>query len=540
MKKAVLLMLSLFSALSLMFLSCSTDSSSGGGDPEFDVVICDGNGIKKTDWDVTAGSDKIVYVKSENYFNALEVQSVTYVDSADEVIELKLEYVQTYENRKLHKYSLAVPRKPGSYNVSVVFNRLNNPGQTKEIDLNLTVRSSDGSEKVVPEISEQPKSKDYDYGTTTFDKLTVKASCSDGSSCTYQWFEETDGKLSGKTDSYYEPTKAGKYYVVVYNSQDSNKYVMSEMAVVHVKAEGELDKVSFTKNLKTSAVYDKIKLIEKLEVSASSGKTGETVHYQWYKNNEKIKDALTSSYEPEDFGDYAVEIWVTNDAGKESGVTRSNTITIKESDIKVINDGAVIPSTASVGDILSVTASTNVDGTITYQWYSANASSEPDENIDGATDKTYTLTESDVGKKIGCLVKVTSNITGITAENSGLFGLCEVTEKDPNAPMLPSVTKELVDVNCEPGKTFVLSVKVETPADGGTLYYQWKKGSAVLENVTSATYTKENCTTEDSGEYTVTIVNKLNGKSSSPVSSKATVTVFSSTGSGKINVDFGN
>lgn len=48
MKKAFLLMLSLFSVLSLMFLSCKTDSSSGRGTPEFDVTICDTHASPKT------------------------------------------------------------------------------------------------------------------------------------------------------------------------------------------------------------------------------------------------------------------------------------------------------------------------------------------------------------------------------------------------------------------------------------------------------------------------------------------------------------
>lgn len=538
MKKAFLLMLSLFSALSLMFLSCKTDSSSGGGTPEFDVTICDGNGTEKKDWSVDTGSDLTVYVKSENYFNALEKKSATYINSNNnDIVDLDLEFVQTYEERKLHKYNLTVPRESGSYTVTVVFNRLGNKKQTKIIELNLTVRSSANVEYVVPEISVQPKSKDYEYGTTEFDELTVKASCSDGSLCTYQWFDES-GKLTGETKESFKPTKAGKYYVIVYNSNDNKKLKKSEWADVHIKSEGELDRAVFTKNLEESASYDKIGLIKALEVSAT-GKTGETVHYQWYKNNEKILNAIEPTYKPEDFGSYNVEIWVTNADGKSSGVTFSNTIVISETPIKILNSGSAIPSTASVGDNLSVNASTNVDGKITYQWYIANASSEIDSDIDGATDSTYTLKDSDINKKIGCKVTVTSIATGETAHNSGLFGLCKVTAKDPEVPESPKIKKELIDVTCEPGKSFELKVEVETPANGGTLTYKWSKGSAVLEE-TSDIYKKDNCSVEDSGEYTVTIINNLNGKTSLPVTSRATVTVTSNIGGVGGVVDFTN
>ena len=119
MKKAVLLMLALFSALSLMFLSCSTDSSSGGGDPEFDVIICD---TKKTSeekltWERDAGKDVYICVTSENYLKDLEIESIT--DEELNSIEFTVDdsFVGTF---KLYKVWLkGASSTPGTYNYTL-------------------------------------------------------------------------------------------------------------------------------------------------------------------------------------------------------------------------------------------------------------------------------------------------------------------------------------------------------------------------------------------------------------------------------------
>lgn len=76
MKKAFLLMLSLFSVLSLMFLSCKTDSSSGRGTPEFDVTICDTHASPKTTWERNSGEDVYICVTSKNYLKDLDIKGV--------------------------------------------------------------------------------------------------------------------------------------------------------------------------------------------------------------------------------------------------------------------------------------------------------------------------------------------------------------------------------------------------------------------------------------------------------------------------------
>ncbi len=516
MKKAVLLMLSLFSALSLMFLSCSTDSSGGGSDPEFDVTICNGAGDEKTEFSAISGSDINIYVTSKNYFNALDVKSANYYDEETEDIEnLSLSFVQTYTERSLHKYSLAVPNKAGSFKVSITFNKVNTT-VTKTLDIILNTSSS-SEEKAVPVIKTQPQGKTYATGTTEFDALTVVATISDDSTPVYQWYNES-GKIDGATNASYKPTAEGKYYVIVYNSSDKTKFVKSEPAVVHVKAVGELDKCVIVSNLEKEISYDKVDEIKTLSIVAEPTVADEVVNYQWYKDSEKLDGETKSSYEPTTFGSYYVEIWASKGDNK-SAIEISNTCVISESEIE-INVSSLGGTTAYIGDTLTVTATTNIDGNITYQWYTTDSTSGDDRDISGATDSSYTPEE--VGK-YGCSVTVKSKVTGIS-RSTQKAGVCDVKEKDPNDPATPIISSEPIDVSCEVGESITLSVTA-TRSDTGVLTYQWYKGTAALNGATSATYTKSNCSATDAGEYYVIVTNTLNSKKATKKSRTAIVTI---------------
>ncbi len=534
MKKAVLLMLSLFSALSLMFLSCSTDSSGGGSDPEFDVTICDSSLNEKLVWERDSGKDVYIFVTSKNYLKDLEIKSIT----DDELNSVKFTVDDSIDIDVFNLYKIWLNGAcsiPGTYSYKLVVCKKSNSDIKASIDFTVRITGSGSeTESAVPVIKTQPVAgKKYYEAGETIDSLVVKAEISSGD-ITYQWYKDGN-PISGANGASYLPTEKGEYYVVVSNSSDSTKNVKSNVVSIVILAEGELMPPTIITDLEDSVSYDKSSMIEEIKVVA---KPDGTVNYQWYDNNNGIIiDATSASYKPTAFGSYYCKLW-TVDGSKKSQEVISNTITIKESEISITING--LDKEAYLGDTLTVSVVTNVDtDSVTYQWINThgNVSSGNDEIITGATSDSYEPTEEGY---YTCRVTVKSK--GGQEKSSTNGGICHVKEQEEGDAKKPVIsTQPLKEVSCKEGETITLTVEVEAPADGGTLSYQWKKDGQSISGATKATYTKTDVTTEDAGNYTVDVTNTLStGKSATTTSSAAKVSVSGGTGNIGGGFDFIN
>lgn len=81
----------------------------------------------------------------------------------------------------------------------------------------------------------------------------------------------------------------------------------------------------------------------------------------------------------------------------------------------------------------------------------------------------------------------------------------------------PAITSQPANASITTGQTLSLSVT----ATGGNLSYQWAKDGISIQGATSATYSKANSTTADSGSYSVVVTNTAG----TITSNTATVTV---------------
>ena len=534
MKKAVRLMLSLFSALSLMFLSCSVDSSGGGSDPEFDVTICDTQGNPKTSWERTAGKDIYICVTSKNYLKDLEIKSIT--DNELNPVKFTVDDSIDIDVFSLYKVWLnGACSTPGTYSYKLVVCKKSNSAIKASIDFTVIIKGSGSgseTESAMPVIKTQPVAgKKYYEAGETVDSLAVKAEISSGD-ITYQWYKDGN-PISGANGASYLPTEKGEYYVVVSNSSDSTKNVKSNVVSIIILAEGELVPPTITTDLENSVSYDKSSMIEEIKVVAEADKG--TVDYQWYDNNNGIITGATSaSYKPTAFGSYYCKLWTVDDSKKSQEVI-SNTITIEESEIVIEING--LSKEAYLGTELKVSPVINVDTTsVSYQWYrtEGTVSSENDKEIPGATSDSYTPIETG---NYTCEVSVVS-VAGLkkTSRNGGV---CTVKEKHNGDAETPKITTPPTDVSCKVGGTITLTVVVETPADGGKLSYQWKKDGQSISGATEATYTKDNVTTDDDGSYTVEIINTVSTGEPATITSKPVkVTIIATDGSVGGNIDF--
>ena len=203
--------------------------------------------------------------------------------------------------------------------------------------------------------------------------------------------------------------------------------------------------------------------------------------YQWLRDSAVITGATKNNYTPTKI-----------DVGKTLSVTASytdghgNLETVTSSaDVAVANSNDLPTGAATIvgkpiqGQTLSVSGSiTDLDGmgVFSIQWLSKG------EIISGATQGTYTLTQSEVGKAISFRA---SYIDGQgTAENVTSSATTKVT----NINDLPT---GLVTISGNPTQGQVLTAEnTLIDADGlGTLSYQWFANGKVIKDGTDYTYT---------------------------------------------------
>lgn len=538
MKKVLGAIMALFALVAIV--SCEVDSGdSSSSEPEFDVTLCNRSGDEKSEFTTNDDGDVEFYITSENYLDRLNVpEEGSYVDSNDNDKDVTITFVKNYDNYGTKKYSISgLPNVAGTYDVTFRVNRLDDGKVNKNVYKDITLSAKVAATTAgydAPTITTQPADITYDAGTTTFNTaLTVVATVSNGS-VSYQWYKAGEA-ISGATDASYTPTdvttSSTEYYVIVSNKNDTTKTTKSNVVIVRVKVDGELDAPKITKNLATSVSYDKVSEIAELSIQATV--TSGEPSYQWYKDGKAISGATKSSYTPQTFGSYYVKVWAV-EGSNTSAEVNSNTIVISENAISI--KSSLSAESAYVGTQISVSCSVNVDtSNVEYQWYSTDESSGSLTEISGETKSTYTPTKAG---KYTCKVTATSKYTG-ESKTVANAGTCTVTVKTADDPATPTITSNLPAAkSITEGEDVTFSVTAST-TDEGTLSYQWYKGGATL-SCTSSSYTISSSTTDDSGEYYVAVTNTLNGKTAKVDSVHCTLTVNSkeTTGSGSGSFQF--
>ena len=156
-----------------------------------------------------------------------------------------------------------------------------------------------------------------------------------------------------------------------------------------------------------------------------SGNTPITYTYQWVRDGFNITDATGLNYLTAgiDIGKViACKVTATNDFGSSTFTTNTLTITTPSADSQPYNTAApTITGNNFLGSVLAADEGTWIGLatiTYTYQWYRNS------EAINGATAETYTITASDTGKDINCLV-VATNSLGSSQAFSNIITIAE-------------------------------------------------------------------------------------------------------------------
>ena len=233
----------------------------------------------------------------------------------------------------------------------------------------------------------------------------------------------------------------------------------------------------------------------------ADGLTTVSYSYQWLADDANIQGATSSSYtltSAEQGKAIKVRVSFTDDAGHEESLPSAATAAVAAAANNKATGQPTISGTLQVGETLTADTSGigDADGLTTvsysYQWMA------DDTNIQGATDRTYTLAEDDEGKAIKVLVSFTDaegNPETLTSDPTG-----EVAAK-PNTSATGVPT---IDGTAQVGQTLTADTSGIADEDGLTnavFSYQWVADDTAIQDATGSSYTL----TEDDEGKTITV-----------------------------------
>lgn len=204
--------------------------------------------------------------------------------------------------------------------------------------------------------------------------------------------------------------------------------------------------------------------------------------YQWLRGATPIAGATSTSYVlvSADIGStVSVRVSYVDARGTAESSTSAPTNTVY---LPANGTGSVtISGNATQLQTLTAVTTTLADpnglGTLKYQWLHGGVA------IAGATAKTYTLVQSDVGTRVSVQV---SYVDGAGTPESKISGL---TSNVVNVNDLPTGAVSIVGQG-SPGQTLASDVsKIADPDGLGTFSYQWLRGGVNITGATSASYT---------------------------------------------------
>lgn len=309
-------------------------------------------------------------------------------------------------------------------------------------------------------------------------------------------------------------------------------------ATPQISDDGQPKNASYTKD-------DTIAPVAPLTVTATASDKG-TLSYQWYQNTTNsttdgtiIEGADKASYTPviTEAGTIYYYCEVKNTQNK---ATTTKTATIKSNTASVTVKEVAEPTITMQGEnalyevgetasALTVTATVNDEGTLSYQWYKKASESAAGEAISGATSASYTPAVTAIGETYYyCAVTNTIGTATKTVNSSSV--LINVVEDKSAVAARPTITKEPEDAEYKTGDTAQPLAVEATKSDEGTLSYQWYKKASenaageAISGATGASYTP--VITDEGTTYYYCIVTNTKGDATETATSRvAKITV---------------
>lgn len=221
--------------------------------------------------------------------------------------------------------------------------------------------------------------------------------------------------------------------------------------------------------------------------------------YQWRRNGTPISGATATSYSISNVqnsheGSYTVV--VTNSAG--SITSTAAVLTVRTAPVISTQPQAL---TVNPGQTSSFSVNASADPSPTYQWRRNGT------NISGATNSTYSITNTQQTHSGNYSVVVTNSLGSVTSGDALLF-----------VNSAPTITSQPLSISRNAGQAANFTVAA---SGSPTPTYQWRRNGTNITGAVAPNYTISNVQNSHEGSYSVVVSNSLG----SVTSSSATLTV---------------
>ncbi len=386
-----------------------------------------------------------------------------------------------------------------------------------------------------PSITQQPEARTFRSGSTA--RFTVAAE--GAGTLGYQWHRDgvplaNGGRVSGATSDTLRITGAaladtGVYSVVVTSTVGgTTTSATSDAAVLTIFVDPLIASSPMGQTVAEGGTATFSAALLNGNLGSSTGSIG----YQWrvvranppgitlISDDGRISGANTATLTitgvtAADRGEYDVVIIRT--LGEHTAAINSAYAGLHVNTAPIITTQPQATTFMQGGTVaLHVTTDFLATSTQSYQWYKNGASLANGGRISGATSATLNISNALLEDQGNYHVRVTRLFGGTTTNTES-----DVASVSIN--LMPVFVTPLESMTVTAGGNANFSVIVQEA--GGTLAYQWRKGTTNIAGATNATYSVMNASLADTGSYSVVATRTLGGTTTSATSNSALLLV---------------
>ena len=312
----------------------------------------------------------------------------------------------------------------------------------------------------------------------------------------YQW-QADDAEISGANGSAYTLAGADKGKAisvkVSFTDDAGNEETLTSAATAAVEAKPNSPATGAPAITGTAQVGETL-TADLSGIADADGLDNAAFAYRWQSDSADISGATDATYTLADSDEgkaVSVTVSFTDDAGNEEELTSAATDAVKpETQEAQANTPATgLPAITGIARVgVKLTADTSgiadEDGldsvTFAYQWLADGA------DISGATDGTYTLTDTDEGKTISVRVSFTDDAGN---EETLTSAATDAVEARPNRPATGALA---ITGTARVGELLtadVSNIKDDDGLDRAAFAYQWQADGTDLSGATGSSYT---------------------------------------------------
>ena len=336
----------------------------------------------------------------------------------------------------------------------------------------------------------------------------------------------SSGVLTISSRNYEAPTDTGSdnTYLVIITATDAAGNTSTQTLTVTIT---DVDEIAPTLSLVTVSSVTS----SGINLNYSTNESG-TYYYLIYSASDSAPlssviiaqgNAINKASSAANTGSNSISVISLSDSTAFKAYLVVQDITGNTSEVSTVSFNTLPNAPTITSFVASITGTTSVDYGDTVTITGTNFSSATSVSIGGTAVSSFSVVSPTsitfTSNKACCSagkVSVTTN-GGTVTSSADLIPLVQI----PVITSQPSPSTATRKV----GESVTFSISVAASLDGGSLSYQWKKGTSNIANTDSSSYTFNTAAVSDGGSYSVVVTNKVGASTAFVASSGATLTM---------------